>query len=125
MNHRPEIRIEIPGSIGTSGAIKAATEGAIGLGLISRPLKEEEAKLPLVVVPYARTAIVGAAGAGVGDEEITAEELVSIYKGTKSRWNDGHEIIVLIREQWDSGFLVIEDKVPGFREAVAESRAAR
>ena len=36
--------IDVPGSIGSKGAIQAVSEGAIPLGLISRPLKETEKK---------------------------------------------------------------------------------
>jgi hypothetical protein len=52
------VAIDVPGSIGTRGAIKAAADGAIALGLISRSLKEEEKALGLIVHPYARVAIV-------------------------------------------------------------------
>lgn len=125
MRHHAEIRIEIPGSIGTKGAIKATADGAIAIGLISRPLTDEEAQLPLRAVPYARTAIVVGANASVTDEAITFEDLVDIYKGTRTRWSDGHEILVQTREQGDSGFLVLEREIPGFREAVEESRQAK
>ena len=49
--HNPETLIDVPGSIGTRGAIKATAEGAIALGLISRPLKEQEKAPGLVALP--------------------------------------------------------------------------
>jgi len=121
MKDHPLITIEIPESIGTRGAIKATAEGAIAIGLISRSLKEEGKTLGLAAQPYARVPIVVGVHPSVIDEEITFQELVDIYKGTKTRWKDGNEIFVQAREQSDSGFLVLENKIPGFKEAYRES----
>lgn len=121
----PQISIEVPGSIGTRGAIKAVAEGAISLGLISRPLKEEEKKQGLSARPYARTAIVIGVHPSVKDENISSQELVAIIKGEKKQWQDGNQIIVQAREPGDSGYQVLEDTVPGFKEAYQESQAAK
>jgi len=81
---RPEIKIDVPASIGSSGAIRAAAEGAMSVGLIARPLKDEEQKLGLTVLPYARTVIVIGVHPTVADDGITSEDLVRIYKKTKT-----------------------------------------
>lgn len=121
MRLHPETTVEVPGSIGSRGAISAVADGAITLGLISRPLKSSEESPGLVTRPYARTAIVVGVHPAVKEEEITLRELVDIYRGTKTRWKDASEIIVLAREPGDSGMQVMEEKVPGFKEAYAES----
>lgn len=121
MKDHPHIIIEVPGSIGTRGAIRATSEGAITFGLISRALTEEEKTLGLSVQPYARTAIVVGVHPSVTDEGITTQELIDIYRGTKTRWKEGSEIVVQAREPSDSGFLVLEKVIPGFKEAYAES----
>ncbi len=121
----PQVAIDIPGSIGTRGAIKAVTDGAITFGLISRPLKEEEKALGLVAKPYAQTAIVIGAHPGVPDQSITSQELIDIFKGTKTQWKDGKEIIVQAREKTDSGFAVLEKNIPGFKEVYQESQDAK
>jgi phosphate transport system substrate-binding protein len=125
MNDHPRIPIEVPGSIGTKGAIAAVADGAITFGLISRSLKEEEESLGLVVRPYARVPIVVGAHPTVADDEITFQELVEVNKGTKTRWKDGHEIIVQTREPFDSGIQVLEKEIPGFKEAYAESHQVK
>ena len=121
----PEITIDIPASIGSTGGVRAAAEGAIAVGLISRPLRDREKGLGLTVVPYARTAAVIGAHPSVADDGITFEDLVNIYSATKSRWKDGREIVVLTREPGDSSIEVLERVVPGFREAYAESQKAK
>jgi ABC-type phosphate transport system substrate-binding protein len=64
----------IPGSIGTKGAIKAVTDGAITLGLISRSLEEEEKNLGIVEHPSACVAIIVGAHSNVQDDTITTQE---------------------------------------------------
>jgi phosphate transport system substrate-binding protein len=118
----PEIRIDIPGSIGTKGAIAAIADGAITLGLVSQPLKEEEKTQDISVLPYAWVAIVIGVHPTVPDQNITSGELVEIFKGTKTQWKNGEEIIVQARDKSDSGFLVLQNNIPGFREAYTESQ---
>lgn len=118
----PEIKVDVPESIGSSAAIKGTAEQAIAVGLISRPLKDKEKKLGLTVVPYARTALVIGAHPTVFDDGITSKELVKIYQGTKSRWQDGQEIVVLTREPGDSTITVLEQNIPEFKQAYAESQ---
>lgn len=121
----PAIPIEVPASIGSTGGIRAAAEGAIAVGLTSRPLREKERGLGLTVLPYARTAVVIGAHPSVVDDGITFEDFVNIYKGTKAAWKDGREIVVLTREPGDSSIEVLEQEVPGFKEAYAESHRAK
>lgn len=125
MEQHPEIRVEVPASIGSSGGIKAVTESAIDIGLVSRPLKSEESELGLTALPYARTAVVVGVHPTVTEDETTFEDLVNIYKGIKSSWKGGHQIIVLSREPGDSSILVLERGIPGFREAYSESQQDR
>jgi phosphate transport system substrate-binding protein len=119
------ITMDIPGSIGTKGAIKAVTDGAITLGLISRSLKEEEKNLGLVEHPYARVAIIVGVHSNVQEDTITTQELIEIFKGTRTTWKDGNPIIVQAREKSDSGFLVLQAALPGFKEVYAESHEAK
>lgn len=121
----PEITVDVPGSIGTRGAIKAVADGAIPLGLASRSLRGEEKTLGIVQLPYARVAIVVGAHADVPEDTITSRELIQVFKGTKSRWKNGNTIIVQAREKSDSGFLVLKNAIPGFKEAYVESHQAR
>jgi phosphate transport system substrate-binding protein len=121
----PEISIEVPKSIGSAAAIRAAAEGAISVGLISRPMKEDEKKSGLTVLPYARTVLVIGVRPTVPDDNITFDDLVNIYRGVKTRWSDGHDIIVLTRQLGDSFIEVLEREIPRFREAFAESQRAK
>ncbi len=117
----PAIRIAEPANIGSAGAIRAVADGAISIGLISRPLLGDEQHLGLAVVPYSRSAVVIGVHPLVKDDDITFKELNSIYRGDKITWRDGHKIIVLNRDPGESSIFVLEENVPGFREVYADS----
>lgn len=121
----PELTIEVPASIGSAGGIRAAAEGAVALGLVSRPLKPQEQALGLAALPYARTAVVIGVHPTVAEDAITFADLINIYQGVKTRWRDGREIIVLTREPSDSSIEVLERSIPGFKEVFDESHKAK
>lgn len=121
----PEITIDVPASIGSTSAIRAAADGAIALGLISRPLKEKEKSLGMEIRDYARTPLIIAVHPSVGEDNITSEELLNIYRGKKKTWQDGKEIIVLTREPGDSAIEVLVKGIPEFGTVYDESLQAK
>lgn len=121
----PEITIEVPASIGSTSGIRAVADGAIAIGLISRPLKEKEKELGLEVLPYATTPLIIAVHPSVTEENITYTEILDIYRGKKTRWANGQEIIVLTREPGDSTIEIMKEKVPGFKDVYDASQQAK
>ncbi len=104
-------------SIGSTGGVKATVDGAIELGLISRPLRAREQGLGLRTLPYARVAVVAAANRTVPDRSLTAAELIEIYGGERRSWSDGSRIVVLQREQGDSSHEAFGQLLPAFKAA--------
>lgn len=121
MTEHPQISIDIPGSIGSNGAILAVADNAIPLGLTSRGLKQEEKAMGITSRAYARVAMVIGANPTVEDDNITSGELIEIIAGSRTHWHDGNEIVVQIREKFDSGFQVLGRKIPGFKEVYWKS----
>jgi phosphate transport system substrate-binding protein len=118
----PKIKINVPASIGSKGAIQAVVDRAITVGMISRPLQEKEKKLGLTIILFARTPLAVAVHPSVSDSNITSTQLNDIYQGKQSQWLDGKEIIVLTREPGDSSILILEDKISGFKQIYADSQ---
>ncbi len=121
----PVVRIEIPTSLGSTGAIRAVADGAITVGLVSRPLRAPEKGLGLTDLPYARSPVILAVHPTVAEDAITADDLVRIYQGIKTRWGDGSEIVLLTREPGDSAIEVLESVIPAFKAAHVTCRQAR
>lgn len=118
----PKIKINVPASIGSSGAIQGVADGAIAVGMVSRPLKEQEKKLGLRVIAIAKTPVAFAVHPSVPDNNITSAQLLDIYQGKKTQWLDNQEIIVLTRESKDSSILIFEQKISGFKQVYADSQ---
>lgn len=121
----PGIEIEVPESIGSTGGIQAAADGAIALGLISRELKDKEKGKGLTILTCAHTPMIIGVHPSVPEDNITFEELLNIYRGKKRTWKDGKDIVVLTREPGDSSVEVLVKGIPGFREAYKESQKAK
>ena len=110
----PNLHVVVFDSIGSTGAIAATYDDVIDLGLVSRPLKDSEAALNLLVHPYARVPVVVAVNLGVPDESISTETLVDIYAGRRLQWSDGSPIVVLQRERGDSSHRAVAQALPEF-----------
>jgi phosphate transport system substrate-binding protein len=123
-NH-PDARVIVHASIGSAGGVRAAHDGAIDVGLISRDLKPHEQELGLRHVPYARTAVVFAVNPNVPVDGVTRGDVLAIYSGRRERWPDGTPVVVLQREQGDSSHLAAATAIDGFREVDRESLDTR
>lgn len=112
----PQYRTDIQlfPSIGTSGGIQAVKDRVIQLGLLSRPLKSSEKQSGLIVVPYARVAVVVAVHHAVPIKNMTRSLLFQIYRGLYTMWTPTLPVVVLQREQGDSSHEAIYHRLPSF-----------
>lgn len=114
---RPDINLDAPRSMGSAATVRAVADGLITVGLISRPLHDSETGWGLTVLPYARTAVVWGAHPSVQEAGVSTGELVQMFQGAKTRWQDGQEIVLFTREPEDISVQILEQRIPGFREA--------
>ena len=115
------VHINIPVSIGTIGAVKALQDNQLELGLISRELKDSEKQSGLKQKSYGKIGIVFGVHGKVPDDNIGSEDLLNIYKGTKTTWSNGKNIIVLAREIGDSSNAVLEKSLPSLKNVLDEA----
>jgi len=114
-------KIEVPDSVGSSKGIKAVTSGQIDLARVARPLKEDEKKLGLTYLLFAKSPIVFAVHPSVEDiNNITTEQILGIYSGKITDWSrlgaKAGKIYPLTREASDSSLSVLNIKLPGFAD---------
>lgn len=121
----PGDRFVVHQSIGSTGGIRAASDGAVDLGLISRPLTPKERRLDLTVIPYARVAVVVAANKSVPATGLSRADLLAIYRGRRPRWTDGSRVIVLQRERGDSSHRAAGRVLPRFASINEEAYQLR
>jgi phosphate transport system substrate-binding protein len=118
----PGVHIIVPPSIGSTSGIRATADGAIDIGLVSRRLSSKETHLGLEIYTYAHTPLIIGVHPTVPAENLTYGEIVDIYRGKKSKWSNGKEIIVLTREPSDSTIEVMNREIAGFAAAYLESQ---
>ena len=108
------MRIRVEPSIGSAGGIAAASDGAVDLGLVSRPLRHGEGP-QLIRVDLARDAVVLAAAPDVSFDGLSALQVHQLYRGELAGTT------LLLPDAEESANDVLEAAFPGLAE---ERRAA-
>ena len=104
-------------SVGSGGGVRAAADGAMDLGMVSRPLGQEERKLGLVIVPMGHDAAALVAHPGVPVDGLSGSELLALIRGEQNRFPDGSPAVPLLRDRSESANGALERLVPGLRAA--------
>jgi len=116
----PEIKLDIPPSIGSGGGIAAVSSGAERMGRVARPLTDSEVEYGLVYLPIARIPSAIFTHPSVGISSLTSEELAKIYSGEIDNWADvgGADLRVRLvrREDADSTLQVLKSSMPGWQD---------
>jgi phosphate transport system substrate-binding protein len=115
--------IVVPGSIGTTGAIKAIREGVITLGLASRPLAAHEMEQGLKQIHYASLGLAVVVNPSTPETELDSHTLSKIYIGEKKTWSNGATIVALSMYEADSTNEALTKNVNGFLPALKTALA--
>lgn len=120
---RPDERVVVHDSIGSTGGVRAVASGAISIGLVARPLRSAERDLGLSLVSYARVPITFLAHPDVRDGDISSDEIVRSLRGERAPWRDGTPRVWLLRERGDAGSAMVGSVIDGFGEAEEDAIA--
>ena len=120
----PGSRLQVLPSVGSSGAFKAVSKGAIDVGVSARPLRKSEYGLGLVAFPYARTPLLFAAGPRSGAKDLTHADAVRAYRGELLSWPNGERLRLVLRPRADADTELLIAISPDLA-AAAESALAR
>lgn len=110
-------RILVEESIGSGGGIRATYDGAIDLGMVSRPLSTDEVSLGLVSIPIGRDVVAIVAHPGLYADGFLAAELPALYRGEQKRFADGSVAVPLLRDRSESANSALDRVVAGLAEA--------
>lgn len=119
------VPVEVAKSIGSDGAVKAVQDGTLKLGLLSRPLTENEKSAGLRTLPYAMVGVVFAVHPSVPEKNVTYEDILLIHRGEKSLWADNKRMLVLIRGMHDSSNQVLFSFIPELAKEIQDSIAQK
>lgn len=114
----PGVKVVVLPSLGSIGGIKAVSKGALDIGIIGRPLNDEERKLGLSVIEYSKTPIVFITKKNITVSDINTQELVKIYKGDTQTWPDGERIRLILRQPAESNAIFVKRISPEMSKAM-------
>ena len=110
--------VVIPPTIGTAGAFREIFAGNATIGRIGRPLKEDERNLGLTFHSLGRDPIVFVGGAGVTAHGISSAQVLGIYSGQLTNWQElgskSATIRAIGRESTDASYSGIARSVKNF-----------
>ena len=116
------IVLEVIPSLGTGGANAAVADGAIGLSVAGRDLKEKEVAKGLQVATTLRTPF-GLVTSRPGPDNLNSDDIAGLYGADKPIWPDGTPILITLRPVDESDNLVLADLFPGMAEAIEHMRS--
>ncbi|MFZ2448624.1 MAG: substrate-binding domain-containing protein [Syntrophobacteraceae bacterium] len=120
----PDTRVIVLRSLGTGGGIRAVAKGAIDVGVAGRPLTEEERKLELSVIEFAKTPLVFAVKTGSPISGLSGDEVIRVIKGDATTWPDGRRARAVLRPVSDVETGIIRTASPDLGLAIQEAVAS-
>lgn len=88
MREHPDVAVEVPESIGSSGGVKAVLAGKAELARLARPLRDEEKAAGLTETVFATAPVVFAVHPSVtGVENLTTAQALAIFSGAVTDWS--------------------------------------
>ncbi len=114
----PSIKVIFTPSIGSSGAVSAVAKGSLDIGLMGRPLINDELTLGLVPIMYAKSPFVPVIHNKMRINNITSKDVESIYKGTLTTWKNGERVRLVLRPASDADTGLIRQITPEMNSLV-------
>jgi phosphate transport system substrate-binding protein len=108
-------------AVGSNGAIRAATAGALDLAVISRPLGDAERNSGAQGVEYARTPFVLAVNAKVPVNALTREQVAELLAGKIEQWPNGQRARYVMRPANDTDTKIVMGLSPAVASAMNQA----
>jgi phosphate transport system substrate-binding protein len=108
-------------ALGSTGSLRALSDGKIEVAVAARPLKSEEAAAGLRQVLALRTAYVMATSRRAGGD-LKAADVAKIYGANSPIWPDGTPVHIILRPRSDTDTELLGAIFPGMADALEAAR---
>ena len=126
MEKHPDVRIQVPDSVGSGGGVKAVLKGRFDLSFTSRPIKKKNQGKGLIATPYVRTPFVLAVSPKAGENlAMTTDELIATFAGELTHWKNGTPINHVIRSERENSSTLMAEHFAGIGPLINEKRKSR
>jgi len=115
------IKIEVIPSLGSSGAIRALADGKLDVAVSARPLNTDESAGGLSQVLVLRTAYV-LVTSHRNPNGLRVADLPGIFAATKSTWDDGTPIRIILRPRSEADSVLLGHLFDGMDQALEAAR---
>lgn len=115
-------QLKVLGSLGTSGGLRALSEGALDLAVAGRPLTAQEREQGLRVVAAFRAPYV-LATSHPRPNGLSSTDIAGLYMAPRPTWSDGSVMRVILRPKNESDTAVLGEMFPGMKAALESARA--
>lgn len=120
LENRPDVQIQfIKPTLGSTGSIRALGAGRIDLAVSGRPPKPEEGQFR--TLDYARTPLVFASWAHHKPQDFSLRDIIGIYAGKKTHWDDGTPVRLVLRSSFESDTVTLRAMSPEMASAVDDA----
>ncbi|NWG26260.1 MAG: substrate-binding domain-containing protein [Pseudorhodoplanes sp.] len=120
--HKETTELRVLGHLGTGGALRALSAGALDLAIAGRPLTAQERDQGLRAVGSFRAPYV-LVTSHPRPNGLRSSEIASLYVSPRPTWSDGSMIRVILRPKSESDTAVLGETFPGMKAALASARA--
>jgi phosphate transport system substrate-binding protein len=114
-------KIDVIPSLGSTGAIRALTDGVIDIAVSARPLKADEAAAGLHQVTVMRTAYVLATSHRTPNA-LKSADLPRIFAAEKAAWADGTPMRIMLRPRSETDTALLGEMFAGMDTAIEAAR---
>ncbi len=114
-------KLEIIPSLGTSGGLRALSEGALDVAVSGRTLKPEELSSGVTPVAAIRTPF-GLVTSHPHPDGFKSSEVAGLFTSAKPTWKDGSPILIILRPKSDSDTEVLGTLFLDMAAAIEQAR---
>ncbi len=119
--HNDEVKLEVIPSLGSSGGLRALSEGVLDIAVSGRALKPEELAQGLTQSVAIRTPFVFVTSYP-RPNGFKSSEVSDIFKSAKATWADGSPVRVILRPKSDSDVVTMGRLFPDMTAAIEQAR---
>jgi phosphate transport system substrate-binding protein len=116
-----DAKVKVIPSLGSSGGIRALTDGVLDIAVSGRPLKPEETNKGLAIGFQVRTPMV-LATSHPNPNGLTREGVATVFSAQNPSWGDGTAIRVILRPRSESDTAILGQLFPGLASAMETAR---